>query len=187
MGISNIRCVSQPPPPNGKIVPCGTGDELPQSKPDGFSSSLGEGCRSFRYGWLCDLPANFPAMPRAPSPRTTSPAPGEDVGGRRGKSRETERLPPLRGKMSPKVTKGGVWHRAKRDDWGSFSRSEPSPSSLRAAGEGCRSFRYGWLCDLPANFPAMPRAPSQRGLSAQQTGGVFSPKCLYFRFSAPES
>ena len=43
MGISNIRCVSQPPPPNGKIVPCGTGDELPQSKPDGFSSSLGEG------------------------------------------------------------------------------------------------------------------------------------------------
>ena len=54
-------------------------------------------------------------------------------------------------------------------------------------GEGCRSFRYGWLCDLPANFPAMPRAPSQRGLSAQQTGGVFSPKCLYFRFSAPES
>ena len=43
MGISNIRCASQPPPPNGKIVPCGTGDELPQSKPDGFSSSLGEG------------------------------------------------------------------------------------------------------------------------------------------------
>ena len=23
-GISNIRCASQPPPPNGKIVPCGT-------------------------------------------------------------------------------------------------------------------------------------------------------------------
>ena len=42
MGISNIRCASQLPPPNGKIVPCGTGDELPQSKPDGFSSSLGE-------------------------------------------------------------------------------------------------------------------------------------------------
>ena len=28
------------------------------------------------------------------------------------------------------------------------------------------------LCNLPDNFPAMPRAPSQRGLSAQQTGGV---------------
>ena len=25
-GISNIRCASQPPPPNGKIVPCGTGN-----------------------------------------------------------------------------------------------------------------------------------------------------------------
>ena len=56
------------------------------------------------------------------------------------------RLPPLRGKMSPKVTKGGVWHRAKRDDWGSFSRREPSPSSLRDAtspegGRFCSAYR----------------------------------------------
>ena len=28
------------------------------------------------------------------------------------------------------------------------------------------------LCNLPDNFLSMPRAPSQRGLSAQQTGGV---------------
>ena len=26
-----------------------------------------------------------------------------------------ERLPPLRGKMSPQVTKGGIWHGASRD------------------------------------------------------------------------
>ena len=30
------------------------------------------------------------------------------------------------------------------------------------------------LCNLPDNFPSMPRAPSQRGLSAQQTGGVLA-------------
>ena len=49
-------------------------------------------------------------------------------------------------------------------DWKPLSRCATAPPS--------GSKRTRRLCDLPANFPAMPRAPSQRGLSAQQTGEI---------------
>ena len=59
----------------------GFGDELPQTKPDGFASSLWEGASG--------APGNF-----ALEPETMSPC----------------QRPHLR----------GGWHRAQRDDWGSF-------------------------------------------------------------------
>ena len=93
------------------------------------------------------------------------------------------RLPPLRGKMSPKVIKGGVWHRAKRDDWG--------------VSHGVNPLRH--RCAMPGGLPSLPirlalrftrklsrdaKGPSQRGLSAQQTG-EFSPQSVRFSVFPP--
>ena len=61
-------------------------------------------------------------------------------------------------------------------DWKPLSRCATAPPS----GSKRTRKRYG----LPANFPAMPRAPSQRGLSAQQTG-EFSPQSVRFSIFPP--
>ena len=88
-------------------------------------------------------------------------------------------------------------------DWGSSGRyplrltmfaSSPKGTPLRYAGnfiataksrplgdggiavgdDGRGNLRSGALCTSARNFPAMPKAPSPRGLSAQQTGGVLA-------------
>ena len=61
-------------------------------------------------------------------------------------------------------------------DWKPLSRCATAPPS----GSKRTRKRYG----LPANFPAMSRAPSQRGLSAQQTG-EFSPQSVRFSIFPP--
>ena len=70
--------------------------EFPRQELNSLSQSLRLcqlplGGSLWRERKLCTLAGNCAAMPKAPSPRTTSPG---------------------RGKMSPQVTKGGIWHRA---------------------------------------------------------------------------
>ena len=120
------------------------GNELPQSKPDGFASSLGEGASgvpptsvlalsvtcgasspkgraSGETGDFAIYPITFPPCQR-PHPRG--------------------RLPPLRGKMSPKVTKRGIWLRPTGADWGSFGRYPLSHGLRRASSPKGTPLRY---------------------------------------------
>ena len=69
-------------------------------------------------------------------------------------------------------------------DWGSFGRYPLS--HLRCQLSQRESlWRNRRLCNLPDNFPSMPRAPSQRGLSAQQTGGVSADTPSVTAYAAP--
>ena len=144
------------------------GNELPQSKPDGFASSLGEGASGapgsfarplrhlrcqlsqreslWRNRRLCNLPDNFPAMPRAPSQRGLS---AQQTGGVSADtpSGATRQLP--QGDAFALCRKP-YRHHQKPSPWGRW---------LRPTGaDGRGNLRSGALCTSARTFPAMPRA-----------------------------
>ena len=134
------------------------GNELPQSKPDGFASSLGEGA-SGAPGSLALQPETLPPCQR-PHPR------GGCLRSRLGEFRQ---IPPqaLRA-SSPKGTPLRY-----AGNFIATAKSRPLGEGGIAVGDDGRgNLRSGALCTSARNFPAMPKAPSPRGLSAQQTGGV---------------
>ena len=97
---------------------CG-GARLPQSKPDGFASSLGEGASG--------VSANFALQPET-VPSCQRPHP-------RG------RLPPLRGKMSRSDKKGNLSPQATGGVFPAASSPHPPPKALRIGG-GCAIIYY---------------------------------------------
>ena len=97
----------------------GIWNELPQSKPDGFASSLGEGASG--------VSANFVLQPET-VPSCQGPHP-------RG------RLPPLRGKMSRSDKKGNLSPQATGGVFPAASSPHPPPKALRIGG-GCAIIYY---------------------------------------------
>ena len=103
--------------------------ELPQAKPDGFASSLWEGASG--------APANF-----ALQPETVPLCQRPHLRGR---------LPPLRGKMSPQVTKRGICRRRRLGEF----RQEPLQSLLRKASSP-KGAPLGYAGNFAATAEAVP-------------------------------
>ena len=156
------------------------GNELPQSKPDGFASSLGEGASgapgSFalqpktlppcqgphpRGGCLRSRLGEFRQIPPQALPRQLSRRESQAVNldakvlGTKRKFPVVLLAPPL-GELSPQVTERA--------------------HAVNSVAKVSIAMR---------NLPAMPKAPSQRGLSAQQTGGVSADTPSVTAYAAP--
>ena len=141
--------------------------ELPQAKPDGFASSLWEGASG--------APANFALQPET-LPLCQRPH-------LRG------RLPPLRGKMSPQVTKRGICRRRRLGEF----RQEPLQSLLRKASSPkgaplgyagnfaatAEAVPLGMLNSLRQNLTVLPAPSGREPLARPQTLHFNRKLCRY--------
>ena len=190
MGISNIRCASQPPPPNGKIVPCGTGNSRAErSRVFKVSCLLPKHCRRVRSLLRAKREPERTAVlvgHESPSgafkPQTGLRSKCRVFSAARTGGTNQGLLAPSNPKAVRLHTKNpsrfakGFFVFRRLESPQSLRDSSPKweqahPRALRSARKLCRHAK----------------GPIPEGAVCAADGGVFSPKCPNFRFSAPES